>query len=381
MIALCTFESSREFRGTDVYARNLIYGLSRLEPTEDYIVFTNRAATYDYLLKTPNFTVYPVNIPAEAIHTVNFAGEGRLSPDLLWLHTDLHRLIKEYSINLVHPLGYYGPQCRMPFEKVKIVMTAHGMEHEIAPHMFRPEMVRFLQKSVPKSFEIADHVIVDSHFVEEDMHTLYHIPHEKMTMIHHGVSQAFMREPSGHRLVPPYILYVGSGEERKNFITVLRGFQIFKARNPHSPLKLVSVMDRPDAYLSYVKIWNLMDSVEFRGFLPQDELVRVYQDAFIFSCLSVYEGFGLIVAEAMACCVPMIVSDIPPFKEILSGAGFHINPLDGNEFARYVEILMEDEALYQRTKERLRSRRAEFSIENMATKTREVYRQTMAGAN
>jgi glycosyltransferase involved in cell wall biosynthesis len=111
------------------------------------------------------------------------------------------------------------------------------------------------------------------------------------------------------------------------------------------------------------------------GFMQKNEIVQLYQNAFIFTCLSVYEGFGLIVAEALACCVPMIVSDIPPFREILQDAGIRIDPYNTDAFASWVEVLLLDTILYQEMKAHLRKRRSLFTIAKMACNTKRIYSQ------
>ena len=373
MIALCAFESIHEFRGTDSYARNLIIGLAQVDRENSYMVITNNAKPYRCVEKYNNFTIFEVNLGLDKIKSVNTKEQG-ISPDLLWMHSDLFQLINQHRIKVLHFLGYLGLQFKRNDCTARIIATAHGMEHEYASEMFRPEMVYMLKKSVPQTFRVADHIIAVSNNVKNEVIKLYQTDESKITVVHHGISEEFRKTVTNmHGLDYPYILYVGSGEARKNVTSIIRGFSYFKKNNPLSELKLIALGSGFDEYYILIDELEMQNDIIIMGFVAQDELICFYQNAFAFVCLSLYEGFGLIVAEALSCSVPVIVSDIPIFREVTQGAGILIDPHDHHAFAENLKKLTTDMQLYNHLKNKAISMKNTYIVNKMAIETKEIY--------
>lgn len=375
MIALCAFESNQEFRGTDAYARNLIEALAQIDNKHKYIVFTNNEKPYLKLINNANMEVVRIDLDSDQIQTVNSKHKS-LSSDLLWLHSDLYSWLDKYHVKVLHTLGYIGLIYKRAECNIRIVATAHGMEHEHASDMFRPEMVHFLQKSVPQSFRTADRIIAVSNNVKNEAQILYGIDADKIDVVHHGISDDFRKQYPKEIEQEPYILYVGSSEQRKNVATVIQGFACYK-KKAESKLKLMLVGGEFREYEQLIDDFKIKEDVVIRGFLTKEELVRCYQNAFVFVCLSVYEGFGLVVAEAMTCSVPMILSNIPIFYEVVKGAGVMIDPYDYNALAQQLERLYNDSELYQKLKKNVQDMKNEYTIRKMAQETIHVYEKLL----
>lgn len=373
MIALCAFEASNELRGTDIYAKNLIHALAENDTDHQYVIFTNNANAYQAVLKNPNFQIHSIHIEPKSISSVNSRTNLGLSPDVLWLHTDMFALANQYQVKLIHVLGYVGPQYKRKDCSARIIVTAHGLEHEVVPQLFREDMVRFLKKSMPTACQNADHIIAVSHCTKNDLQEYYQLENKKITVVNHGVSDVFRKSIEERPINNPYILYVGSSEERKNFHTVLKGFYIFKKKNADSNLKLVVAGGNFDVFKDEIHRMKLTDEIITWGMVKNNALAGLYRYALAFVTLSYYEGFGLVAAESLASSVPLIASNIPAFKEVVNSAGVLIDPEDSEAFATTLLKILEDESFYRELKNQAILKQNQFTIRKMALETKEVY--------
>ncbi len=373
MIAICAVEAANEVRGTNVYARDLIHALAEVDTDHHYTVFTNNVNAYRKILKNPNFRIHPVNIDPQSISSVNSKANLGLSPEVIWMHTEMFALTNQYQAKLIHPLGYVGPQYRRKDCCARIIITAHGLEHEVVPQFFREDMVRFLQKCVPAACQNADHIIAVSHYVKNNLQNYYQLDEGKITVVHHGVSDLFRRPINKRSIKEPYLLYVGSDEERKNFRTVLKGFHIYKRDTTNSDLKLVVAGGNFNAFMGEIHLMNLSDDIIFLGVIPRKRLPALYQHALAFVTLSFYEGFGLVAAEALTSSVPLIASNIPAFAEIINTAGVLVDPNDSDAFADAISRITKDKTLYGKLRNQARSKRNQYTTQKMALETKQVY--------
>ena len=131
----------------------------------------------------------------------------------------------------------------------------------------------------------------------------------------------------------PLILYVGGISPHKNLQALVRAAAIVRREAP-GPWHVVLVGDyQGDSFLGcyrelneLVRALGLEDRVTFTGFVPDDDLVLLYNAAAILVMPSKGEGFGLPVVEAMACGLPVAASDRNSLPEVLDGAGLLFDP-------------------------------------------------------
>jgi len=132
-----------------------------------------------------------------------------------------------------------------------------------------------------------------------------------------------------------FILFVGTLEERKNLLNLVKAYSLFLQRGGDAYLFLAG--GRRGAYAEEVQRLihqlRLEDKVILSGYVKRDELVDLYSAAGVLFFPSLEEGFGFPPLEAMACKCPVITSRREPFLELLSGAAIFVNPLDVEEMA------------------------------------------------
>ena len=283
-------------------------------------------------------------------------------------------LIKALNIPVVgtihHPL---------PIDlKADIVQARHVFE-AIRQCLFYPPM---MQRIVAR---MLDRVIVDSWSSAEEVGRVFKVPESKMRMVYIGVDTDVFRGADGHGKRPNSLLVVGRTEDRKKGILyLLQALRLLKSDNVDINLTVVDNVIPDNFAPKLVKEYGLGDVVKFTGRVSTEELVREYSRAEIAVTASVYEGFGLPAAEAMACEVPVIATRTGALPEVVKDGetGILVPPGDPFALARAIKLLRADKHLRHRMGSEGR-RRVEryFSWELAAKQTLDVYEEVQSGSN
>jgi len=118
---------------------------------------------------------------------------------------------------------------------------------------------------------------------------------------------------------------------------------------------------------------DMQDKVIFTGFVPDEDLTAFYQNAKMLVLVSLYEGFGLTVLEAMSYGTPVVVSNVSSLPEVAGDAGVLVNPQDIEDICRGItQILTMDESAYKTISKKSKLQANKFSWEKAARKTLEI---------
>ena len=102
----------------------------------------------------------------------------------------------------------------------------------------------------------------------------------------------------------------------------------------------------------------------------------LYAGAACFAYPSLYEGFGLPIVEAMSCGAPVLTSDRGAMHEVAGGAAEEANPYDVNSISAGLEAVLSNENYAAQLRERGKKRAAEFTVQQLAKQTLEIYRNS-----
>ena len=216
------------------------------------------------------------------------------------------------------------------------------------------------------------------------------LPEERVHCIHLGVDAAFFgaRDPQKNLEVlrrrgldGPYFFCSGSDYPHKNLGPLLRGYawlrSIWKAPGPVPGLVLIGPPSGAPG-----GIFQLGDSpapgVRYLGTVDRSEVPALYQEALAFVYPSSYEGFGLPVLEAMAAGTPVLCSRLTSLPEVAGKAALYLDRFSLDEFAERMRALATDVELRRRLIEAGSLRAHQFSWEETARKTAEVYAAVVA---
>ena len=109
------------------------------------------------------------------------------------------------------------------------------------------------------------------------------------------------------------------------------------------------------------------------GFVPDEDLVALYNKAIVFAMPSFYEGFGLPILEAMSCGCPVITSRTGSIPEIGENAAFYVNPHDTEDIANGIKKIFFDKNIQEDLSSKGLEQAKKFSWEKTAKETAEIY--------
>lgn len=255
------------------------------------------------------------------------------------------------------------------------------------------------------AIEMADAVIAVSEETKKDILSLFDISDQKISVIHNGIDleeyvskkDASVLKKYGIDVNRPYILFVGRISRQKGIMHLLRAV-------PHldSNFQIVLSADAPDTPEIALEIEKAVKEVQaqnpgiiwVRGMLPQKEMRALYSGASLFVCPSIYEPFGIINLEAMACGLPVVASAVGGIREVVvDGVTGFLVPLEqqtespfeplhpekfSQDLARRINQLMKDASLRNKMGRSGRARVEQFfSWKSIAEKTARLYAQLM----
>ncbi len=293
----------------------------------------------------------------------SFGGRSRaLVPvrDLGWYLGALPRRARRDRVDVLH-----CPSQRAPVRSsVPLVVTIHDLAVLRHPETFNRWTRAYSRALLPRVARGAARVIAVSEFTRRELVDLLDVPEDKVRVIPNAVGPPF--EAEGKAADGDYVLAVGTLEPRKNLDRLVGAFE----RAGLNGTRLLVTGAR-----GWGTVESAGKSVQWLGFVPDEELARLYRGARCVAYISAYEGFGLPVLEAMACGAPVVAARTGAAPEVADKAAVLVDPLDGDSIAAgLVEAIRRADELRERGLKRAR----DFDWQRVADATVEVYREVAA---
>ena len=350
--------------GIHIYSRQLLHHLAE----------QGRQIAFRAFVGDPAYQP-PVGLPT---YRSARAGANPMSR-IIWEQTALPILARRQHIALWHGMAYALPLG----SSVPGVVTVHDLSFLRYPQAFNTSNRFYLTRIVALSCRRARRVIAVSQATAAEVHELLGISHSKIDVVYNGVDDEFRQIP--HSEVQArreqagwpqrFILSVGTLEPRKNYPALIRAYARYRQTSSR-PLPLLIGGGkgwRYDEIFALVNELQLEDSVRFLGYLPAEQLPWLYNAATLFVYPSLYEGFGLPVAEAMACGTPAITSTASSLPEIAGEAALTVAPDASDELAEAMrDVLSSEERMHTMQQAGLTQARR-FQWQTTAAQTAAVY--------
>jgi len=192
-------------------------------------------------------------------------------------------------------------------------------------------------------------VLADSAATKEDLIALFGTPADKITVLYSGVDARFapVRDRSildqvcvKYGITWPFILAVGTLQPRKNYARLIQAFAQLANDRPHQLIIAGGKGWMFNDIFTLVKSLGLENRVRFPGFVDDADLPALYSAADLFAYVSVYEGFGLPLLEAMACGTPVIGSNTSSLPEVIGAVGLQVDPRDVDAIANALKMML-----------------------------------------
>jgi glycosyltransferase involved in cell wall biosynthesis len=288
--------------GTEIYLRNLLKALAKIDRVNQYFVFTNRETDGDLVPQRVNFV--EVKQPIRAAFR---------PARILWEQLVLPFSANRRKLNVLFNTGYTAPlACDCP-----MVTLFHDLQHKRHPEFFRWFDLPFWRFFLWAAAKRSSGLIASSEATRGDIRKYYNADSE---VIHLGVEQEFF-EVAKNRQPRDYLLCVSTSHPHKNLERLLR---VYGQDKTLPPLILTGVRGFAAKQIEKLATSN----VRIAGWIPREKLYELYRGARGFIYPSTFEGFGLPVLEAMAAGVPVACSDIPPLREIAGDTVRFFDPFD-----------------------------------------------------
>ncbi|MBX3101179.1 MAG: glycosyltransferase family 4 protein [Bacteroidetes bacterium] len=250
-----------------------------------------------------------------------------------------------YALRRIKPAVFFSPD---GYLSLSARIPQVPVMHDIA-YMHYPEYVDrahrwHYHRYFPRYARKAAHILTVSEYSRQDIAHTFNVPADKITVCHNGSARVFhpLPEPArqevrqqyaqGH----PYFLYVGSIHPRKNLENVLRAYELFREQ-VDQPHRLVLTGRKAWDFENVIRFYGQMrfrDEVIFTGFVPDAELNRLLNGALALSYVSVFEGFGLPLLEAMHAETAVITSNTSSMPEVAADAALRVSPAEPQAIAR-----------------------------------------------
>jgi glycosyltransferase involved in cell wall biosynthesis len=370
---------SRHQSGVGYYTQRLVGGLAAIDRVNRYTCVVIRGG--------PGLDVSQANVRSWSTR-VSFENHWAGDP---WLLAYLPVRLAALRTDV-----YHGPAVFLPLIKLgyRTVVTIHDLVSFLFPETVPRKYSLYMRLMTRLAVRAADHIIAVSEATKADLHRILGVPEGRVTVIHEAAAPEFATPPppaavtgvlERYRIIPPYCLFVGNLEPRKNLARLIEAFALMATRAPAGGTapQLVLAGTRAWLYsgiLGAVAARGVTDRVVFTGYVPPADLPALYAGAACFVFPSVYEGFGLPVLEAMAAGAPVVASRVGAIPEVAGDAAVLVDASQPALLAEAIEAVLADRSLRARLVERGRTRARSFSWEATARRTLAVYEEVHARA-
>jgi glycosyltransferase involved in cell wall biosynthesis len=267
-----------------------------------------------------------------------------------------------------------------PARGQRLVVTVHDLAFRVYPELFPRAWRTLYRLGVRRAARRADAIVTPSRSTAMDLASMAGVAGDRIRVIPLAPSLPLTgADPQSVlarlRLPPQYLLFVGTLEPRKNLVRLVRAYRraVREASLPHALVLAGPLGWRSDPLLREVRVPG-RGEVILTGRTSPEELDALFRGAAAFAYPSLYEGFGLPVAEAMARGVPTIVSTASSLPEVAGDAAIAVQPRSVIDLAGAIERVLGDPALAARLSAAGRERAASLSWDRTARATIEVYR-------
>jgi len=334
--------------------------ITALHPEHEFIFVFDRPFYPEFVFSS---NVKPIVAPPPTRHPVLI---------FLWFELSIPILLHKY-----HPDLFLSPDGFLSLStKVKSLPVIHDLNFEHHPKDL-PWEYRLLYHSLFKHYaRKACRIATVSEFSANDISQCYSIPSDKIDVVYSGVDEGFkplnsVRIEEIRRKYAdgkPYFIFVGSIQPRKNITNLFKAFDLFRQQTS-CEMKLLIVGKKQWWNSSMEKVYRQMKyrkDVVFTGRLNDEDHRQVIASAFALTHVSLFEGFGVPLLEAMKCNVPVITSNVTALPEIAGDAALLVDPNRPEEIAEAMDQLVSNEQLRNKLIEKGAIRCKNFSWDRSA---------------
>lgn len=302
----------------------------------------------------------------------------------LWRVWGCWKQIVSCHVDLYHGLSNELPLSIGKAKTTRSVVTVHDLIFLRYPRYYHWIDKKIYTYKTSRACRHADRVVAVSECTKRDIVSFFGIDPEKIDVVYQGCDPRFSQQPAPdevralkekYDLKEPFILYVGTIEERKNLLLLLRAMQQL------TPCTTLVAIGRRTPYMEKVEAFCNAHlpagSVKFLHTVPFTELPAFYHAASLFVYPSRYEGFGIPVLEALCSGVPVIAATGSCLEEAGGPSSLYVSPDDPVQLAEAIRKVLTDGELRTRMIRDGREYARRFEEDKLAQDLLAVYKKTI----
>ncbi len=367
------FDAKRAYfnkSGLGSYSRNLIQGLTEKFPENNYVLYT---PGLNEELFEPVHPGIEVKTPKHLFHRI-FSS--------YWRSFYLSKQLPDDRIEIFHGLSHELPY-HFPKNKVRSIVTIHDLIFLRLPHMYKFIDRTIYERKFKYACQVSDRVIAVSRQTANDIEEFFHINPDKIDVVYQGCNPVFNTEipliekeilRMKYLLPKSFILYVGTIEERKNLLTLIKALHFGKIDMP------LVVIGKPTPYLNkiieFIERHSLINII-FCDIVQNQDLPGIYQLANLFVYPSIFEGFGIPVLEALYSKVPVITSKASSMTEVGGEYTVYVDPTNVEEMAAAIKKVLCDTDLQEKMIAEGYRQAKTFDADKVAANIMQVYHKLL----
>lgn len=349
------FLIKNKLEGIGLFTHEIARRLVSDHPEHEFIFFFDRAFDAGFIYGK---NVVPVVLSPPARHPFLF---------VWWFEVAVVRALKKYKADVfLSPDNFLSLRAQLG-----TVLVTHDLAHVHFPKQLSFFHRKYYEYFAPKFNRKAAQIVAVSHFTKSDIVRQYRVPPEKITVSFNGCREIFKPLSESEKQAirekrtggKPYFLYVGAVHPRKNVHRLIAAFDLFKGQT-NSSLQLLIVgrfaWKKGDVLAAWRAAGHRQD-IHFLGYVQDEELANLTGAAFASTYVSLFEGFGVPVLEAMNCETPVITSNVSSLPEVAGDAALLVSPESVEEIAEAMRQIWEDRHLYHTLVDKGREQRKKFS--------------------
>lgn len=326
----------------------------------------SRTLVHDLAVNFPNthFSLYTpkINLPQETAwhqqqNNISVFKPVKKTP--LWREFGLAKQLQQDKVAIYHGLSHELPW-GIKKSGIKSVVTIHDLIFKIYPNTYHAFDRLIYDQKFRYACQNSDKIIAISHSTKQDIINFYHIPEEKIEVIYQACNplylslqeeKAILQTKAKYNLPQNYLLYVGSVIERKGLMQIVKALSILK-KGTFPPLVIIGKQGKYALQVKqYIHNQQLENYIVWLSVENDHDLQAIYQGANIFIYPSIYEGFGIPIAEALLCKTPVITSNTSSLPEAAGSHSLCVDPQNHEELASAIQTILHDSTLQEQMKE------------------------------
>ncbi len=331
------FDAKRAFvnkAGLGNYSRDVIRSLHEFYPENEYILFSTEKET---------------NLLEKSYHNnlITPAKTSKFSKSY-WRSYSITKEIALSKLDI-----YHGLSNELPFNinksKVKTVVTIHDLIFIKFPQLYPYLDRKIYFKKFYSACKSADKIIATSNQTKLDIIKYFNLPENKIVVIYQSCNTIFKKKineldkiaiQKKYNLPENYILSVGTIEQRKNALNVIKALYHFNLDTNYV------LVGRKTPYakqiIDYAAKHNISEKLHIIENVTNKDLPGIYQMSRLFVYPSVYEGFGIPVIEAFNSVIPVVTGDIGSTAEIGGNAALQVDPHNSKSIGEGIKSVLEN---------------------------------------